>query len=73
MDTPYSGLPEGKIAYIRRHEVADLPDEIRAQLPADMTVWGIHDASGEMLALAEDRKLAFELARQNDFAPVSAH
>lgn len=73
MDTPYSDLPEGKIAYIRQIDVADLPDEIRSQLPANAKVWGIHAATGEMLALAQDRRQAFALARQNDFAPVSAH
>lgn len=73
MKTPYSGLPEGKIAYIRRIDPATLPDEIRAQVPDDAPLWGVHAADGEMLALARGRQVAFLLARQNDLAPVSAH
>ncbi|MCB1394991.1 MAG: DUF1150 family protein [Rhodobacter sp.] len=73
MKTPYPALPDGKIAYIRQVDPASLPDEIRAQLPGDAAVWGVHAEDGEMLALARDRKVAFLLARQNDLAPVSAH
>lgn len=73
MDTPYSALPEGKIAYIRQIDLAELPEEVRSRLPGDAKVWGVHDADGQVLALAQDRRLAFALARQNDFAPVSAH
>ncbi len=29
--------------------------------------------NGEQLALVEDRRLAFVLARQNDMAPVTVH
>jgi len=73
MDTPYSGLPQGKIAYIREIDPDDLPDDIRAQLPSDGPVWGVHSPDGECLAVALDRRVAFVLARENDYAPVSAH
>ncbi|WP_417589375.1 DUF1150 family protein [Pararhodobacter oceanensis] len=73
METPYSDLPLGKIAYIREIEAQDLPDDIRAQLPEESPVWGVHSPEGECLAIALDRRVAFMLARENDFAPVSAH
>jgi hypothetical protein len=73
MNTPYPGLPTGKIAYIRQVDPKGLPDEIRDQIPGDATLWGVHTPEGEVLALARDRAVAFALARQNDLAPVSAH
>jgi hypothetical protein len=36
-------------------------------------IYAVHDADGQRLALVKDRTLAFVLARQNDFAPVSVH
>lgn len=62
-----------RIVYVREVPVADLPEEIRAQAPGLDTLYALHDASGERLALVKDRRLAFILARQNDMAPVSVH
>lgn len=59
--------------YIRPVEVADLPDDVQAQLGAVQRIYALHDTDGERLALVGDRTLAFVLARQNDFAPVSVH
>ena len=36
-------------------------------------IYAVHSPNGERLALVKDRKLAFALARQNDFAPVNVH
>jgi hypothetical protein len=36
-------------------------------------IYAVHGADGQRLALVKDRTLAFVLARQNDFAPVSVH
>ncbi|KPQ06306.1 MAG: putative small protein [Rhodobacteraceae bacterium HLUCCA12] len=73
MKTHYPDLPEGNIAYIREVSVDSLPDAIRAKLDGAQPVYGIHTETGECVALARDRKLAFMLARQNDLNPVSAH
>lgn len=73
MNTPNPDRPEGNIVYIREVPVAALPDPIRAQLAGIKQVWGVHSDSGECLALARDRTMAFILARQNDLTPVSAH
>lgn len=64
---------EAAIVYVRPVKVADLPDEIRAQAEGLNTIYAVHDASGERLALVRDRGMAFVLARQHDFAPVSVH
>jgi hypothetical protein len=62
-----------RIAYVRPVTVADLPSEVQARAGGLLTIWAVHDEDGERLALVGDRKMAFILARQNDFNPVSAH
>ncbi|MEI2807075.1 DUF1150 family protein [Albidovulum sp.] len=75
MDTKYDFGPEEgeRIVYVREVAVAELPEDIRAQVMGLDTLYALHDAEGERLALVKDRKLAFILARQNHMAPVSAH
>ncbi len=75
MNEKFDGIPDGgpRIVYVRPVPVADLPDEIRVQVGGAGTIYAVHAADGERLALVRDRRLAFALARQNDMAPVSAH
>ncbi|MGL4280687.1 MAG: DUF1150 family protein [Albidovulum sp.] len=75
MDTRYEFAPDAgdKIVYVRPVAVAELPDELRDQAMGLDTVYAVHDATGERLALVKDRKLAFLVARQHDMAPVSVH
>ena len=37
------------------------------------TLYALHSAAGERLALVRDRRLAFVLARQNNMTPVTVH
>lgn len=75
MNTPFDfGAGEGRrIVYVRPIAVADLPEEVRRQASGLETLYAVHDADGERIALVRDRKLAFVLARQNDLSPVNAH
>jgi hypothetical protein len=75
MDVKFDALPEGetKIVYVRPVNVADLPAEVQAQIGGLKTVYALHDADGDRLALVRDRKLAFVIARQHDLAPVNVH
>lgn len=75
MNTPYEFGPgaEDRIVYIRPVEVADLPAELREQAEGRETIFAVHNAEGERLALVGDRDLAFVLARENDLAPVNVH
>ncbi len=75
MDEKYEALDDAArpIVYIRPVAVDELPDEVRAQAEGVETVYAVHGEDGERLALVKDRKLAFILARQNDFAPVTVH
>ncbi|SFL48232.1 DUF1150 family protein [Shimia aestuarii] len=64
---------ERRIVYVREVALDELPDDVRAQLSEDETLYAVHNADGERLALVKDRNLAFILARQNDFDPVTVH
>ena len=52
---------------------AELPDEVKSQVDGLDTLYAVHRADGERLALVKDRGMAFVLARQNDLAPVTVH
>jgi hypothetical protein len=75
MNTPFSGLPQGtdRIVYVREVAVEDLPDAVRAELSGREVIWSVHGADGRQLALVADRGMAFHLAREHDFTPVSVH
>jgi len=77
MNTQYDFGPETdearQIVYVRPVAVTDLPEALRAQAGGLETLYAVHDTEGTRLALVADRRLAFALARQNDFAPVSVH
>jgi hypothetical protein len=62
-----------RIVYVRPVAVAELPEEVRQQAMGMGEIYAVHGADGQRLALVKDRQLAFVLARQNDFAPVSVH
>lgn len=64
---------EDRIVYVRSVLVADLPEEVQSQMDGLKTLYAVHNADGERLALVKDRSLAFVLARQNDLAPVTVH
>lgn len=75
MNTPFQGLPQGadRIVYVREVAVADLPEDVREQVGGLDVIWSVHGADGRQLALVGDRRLAFHLAREHDFTPVSVH
>jgi hypothetical protein len=75
MNTPFEfkDADQERIVYIRPVDVADLPEEVRDQADGLDHVYAVHSAAGERLALVADRRMAFILARQNDFAPVNVH
>lgn len=64
---------ERRIVYVRPVTVSELPEEVQAQAMGVETIYAVHDAQGERIALVRDQKLAFLLARQNDMSPVHVH
>ncbi len=75
MNTPFdfSDRDIRKLVYIRPVDVADLPEELRPQAEGLETIYAVHSADGDQLALVANREMAFMLARQNDYAPVNVH
>jgi len=75
MDVKYEGLPdsEDRIVYVREVAVKDLPEEVQREVGELEKLYAVHSAEGTRLALVRDRNMAFVLARQNDFAPVTVH
>lgn len=75
MDTKFDfgGSDAAKTVYIRQVETSTLPVEVRKQLEGIDSLYAVHDADGERLALVKERSLAFLLARQNELTPVSVH
>lgn len=61
------------LVYVKSVDVADLPDDVRAQAGELDRLFAVHNADGEQLALVANQKLAFALARQNDMSPVAVH
>ncbi len=61
------------IVYVKPVAVADLPKELRDQAGELETIFAVHDAEGQQLALVADRNLAYVLARQYDRVPVTVH
>ena len=75
MDTKFYNMPEADnpIVYVSTVRTEDLPDEIRSQLGDLEVVYSVSRTNGERLALVANKKLAFALAREHDFDPVSVH
>ena len=74
MNTPFDFNDEKHpIVYVKTVDVADLPKEVQAEAGDHEQLYAVHDADGQQLALVADRRMAFVLARQNDFSPVPVH
>lgn len=63
-------------AVIARDVADDLVDDdgdVMPDIPDDATLYSVHAADGERIALVGDRALAFAAARQQEMNPVSVH
>ncbi len=72
-DDTQSEVAEDRTVYVREVMVADLPEEMQEEAEGAKTLFAVHATDGERLALVKDRGLAFDLARQNNFWPVTVH
>lgn len=74
MQEPFeSTSKDNRIVYVKAIDVSDLPSEVQGKVEGFEQLYAVHDSDGQQLALVADRKLAFTLARQNDYAPVAVH
>ena len=62
-----------RIVYVRPVDIADLPEEMQSEIVGVDQLYAVHAPDGERLAVVKDREMAFVLARQNDFSPVTVH
>lgn len=62
-----------RTVYVKSIAVSDLPREVREQAEGLDQIYAVHDSEGQQIALVGDRKLAFSLAREHDYAPVMVH
>jgi hypothetical protein len=64
---------EDRLVYVKAINVADLPQEVQEEAAGLEQLFAVHNAKGEQLALVAGRAMAFDLARENDYAPVTLH
>ncbi|MGE0408297.1 MAG: DUF1150 family protein [Amphiplicatus sp.] len=76
----FAELGGRKLVYVRtvvaRDVMNDLVDEegdLFIEVAEDATLYSVHSADGERIALVGDRDLAFAAARQHEMNPVSVH
>lgn len=62
-----------RTVYVKPIMVTDLPPDVQEQAEGAEKVFAVHNADGEQLALVGNRRLAFALAKEHDFAPVMVH
>jgi hypothetical protein len=58
------------IVYAPEADPEALPEHLKK---APGKIFSVHNPEGTCLALTDDRKIAFELAKRNDLVPVSVH
>ncbi len=69
----YTNSVDDRTVYVRRVVVSDLPVDVQEQAEGAEALYAVHSADGERLALVKERTLAFTLARENNFSPVTVH
>ena len=76
----FAELGGRKLVYVRAVLVRDVLDELVDEdgdlivdVPETATLYSVHAADGERIALVGDRDLAFAAARQHEMNPVSVH
>ena len=61
------------IVYVKEIETTDLPEDLQAEAGDLETIFSVHNAKGDQLALVANRSLAFHLAREHKMVPVTLH
>lgn len=69
----FEDVQKPKTVYVRAVDKAALPEDLQEATAEIPEPYSVHAPNGDRLAIVRDRKLAFILARQNDFTPVYVH
>jgi len=78
-NTDFAGLGAPDLVYVREISAADVladagPGEgERLDIDPDQTLYAVHGADGERLAVMLDRETAFAAAVAHELEPVSVH
>lgn len=69
----FSHFDTDDLVYIKTVTVTELPLDLQRQVGPDKTLYAVHKADGERVAVVENRALAYSLARDNDLTPMTLH
>ena len=76
----FAELGGRKLVYVRTVIAKDVIDDLieddgiaALDIPDNATLYSVHSADGERIALVGDRDIAFAAARQHEMNPVSVH
>ena len=69
----FSHFDTDDLVYIKTVAVTELPLDLQRQVGPDKTLYALHKADGERVAVVENRALAYSLARDNDLTPMTLH
>ncbi|HAM91500.1 MAG: DUF1150 family protein [Marinovum sp.] len=69
----FSHFDTDDLVYIKTVAVTELPLDLQRQVGPDKTLYAVHKADGERVAVVENRALAYSLARDNDLTPMTLH
>ena len=69
----FSHFDTDNLVYIKTVAVTELPLDLQRQVGPDKTLYAVHKADGERVAVVENRALAYSLARDNDLTPMTLH
>ena len=69
----FSHFDTDDLVYIKTVAVTELPLDLQRQVRPDKTLYAVHKADGERVAVVENRALAYSLARDNDLTPMTLH
>ena len=69
----FSHFDTDDLVYIKTVAVTELPLDLQRQVGPDKTLYAVHKADGERVAVVENRALAYSLARNNDLTPMTLH
>ena len=69
----FSHFDTDDLVYIKTVAVTELPLDLQRQVEPDKTLYAVHKADGERVAVVENRALAYSLARDNDLTPMTLH
>lgn len=73
----FKGLGAPDLVYVREIRASDVLDDVVAPEELDIdpasTLYALHGADGERLAVMVDRETAFAAAIAHELAPVSVH